>query len=260
MKTLTAIILDTIFTAISTFILSLVFLSYYFRPPLSIIFSVILSILFAFLFLKLSTDKNRKEKLTKLEKKEKEIMLSQLKLYTKTEQNDFFEKVIGAYGRATLRKNGGLFIKGDNHAVFPFFSYDPLRKSDIVKVFNSIGKNDVAIILSESFPNDVKDFADRFDGRITTESLDKVYLSLKEKDLLPKSKHIFPEKKRYDFSQLKNLLKKKKAKNFLVFGSIFILMSYFAPIKAYYIVCGTLFIFFSLILHFYGSNENKEKN
>lgn len=255
MKTLTAIILDALFIAFGGFLLLIVFLSYYFRPPLSIFLSLILSFLFALLYLKLSLDKNQKQKLNKEEKKQKEFMLNQLKLYTRTEQNDFFEKLIITFNKQVERKKGGLFIKNTDCAVFPYFSFDAIRKSDIVKVFNSISKTQKAIILSESFSEEIKSFADRFDGRISTVDGNELFIKLKEKEFLPTEKLTFPEKKAYSFSLLKNLLKKKKAKNFLLFGFIFILMSYFAPFKTYYIVSGSLFLIYSLILRLYGQKE-----
>ena len=255
MKTLTAIILDTFFIAFGGFLLLIVFLSYYFRPPLSILFSVILSLLFTLLYLKLSLDKNQKQKLSKEEKKQKEFILNQLKLYTKTEQNDFFENLIKTFNKEVERKKGGLFIKNTDYAVFSFFSFDAIKKSDIVKVFNSISKSQKAIILSENFSEEIKNFADRFDGRISTVDGNELFIKLKEKEFLPKEKLSFPEKKPFDFSPLQNLLKKKKAKNFLLFGFLFILMSYFAPFKTYYIVSGSLFLIYSLILRIYGKKE-----
>ncbi len=259
MKTYTAIILDTLFTAGASFLLSIVFLSYFLRPPFLILFSVILALLFTLLFFKLGVQKNQKLKLSKAEKKEKEFMLNQLKLYTKTEQNDFFEKLLKTFDKEVERKRGGIFIKNTDFAVFSFFSFDPIRKSDIVKVFNSITKNQKAVIFAETFSEEIKNFADRFEGRIITVDGNELFIKLKEKEFLPKEKHTFSEKKQFDFSILKNLLKKKKAKNFSLFGFTFILMSYFAPFKTYYIVCGTLFLIYSLFLRLYGKDDNKEK-
>ena len=260
MKTITATILDAVFTAILGFFLSIVILGYLLRPPFSIIFSIILSLIFTVLFVKYSLSKNNKEKLNSADRKAKEIMSTQLKLYTLTEQNDFLEKVIKSSGNSVERKKGGLFIKNKDLAVFCFYSYDQIRKTDVVKVFNSISKTQKAFILSDTFPSEVKEFADRFDGRIITVNDQKLYAYLNEKNLLPKAKHLFSERKKYDFSQFKNLLKKKKAKNFLAFGLIFLLTSYFVPIKTYYVICGTLFLIFSLVLHVYGQTENKEQN
>ncbi len=260
MKTITATILDAVFTAILAFFLCIVLLGYLLRPPASIIFSIILSLIFTALFVKYSLSKNKKVRLSKADKKAKEIMVSQLKLYTATEQNDFLEKVIKESKNAVERKKGGLFVKNKDCAVFCFYSYDGIRKTDIVKVFNSINKTQTAFVLSDTFPPDVKDFAERFDGRIITVDDQELFSYLNEKNLLPKSKHLFKERKKYDFSLFKNLLKKKKAKNFLIFGLVFLLTSYFVPIKTYYIICGTLFLIFSLILHLYGKEDNTEKN
>ena len=189
------------------------------------------------------------------EQKEKETVITQLKLYTATEQNDFFQKVISLHGKNTERKKSGLFVKDTPFALFPIFTFDGVKKSDIVRVFNSIKKEQTAYILSDSFTVEVKDFAERFDGRVKTVDGNNVYKLLKEKNIFPQIKHAFPEKKKLSLSSLKNLLEKKKAKNFLVLGLLFIATSYFMPLKTYYIICGTVFLIFSLILRLYGKTN-----
>lgn len=259
MKITLSFILDAIFTALISFLISLIILSYFLRPPFSIVFSVVFGLLFCLLFIKISTDKQKKNDLSLADKKAKEIMLTQLKLYTPTEQNDFFQKVILAQGKSVERKKGGLFVKETPFAVFPLFNFDGVKKSEIVRAFNSIKKEQTAYILADDFSLEVKEFAERFDGRIKTVDGEELYKFLSEKNLLPQVKYSFPEKKKAGLLSLKNLLEKKKSKNFLVLGLIFIATSYFMPIKTYYIIWGTAFLIFSLILRLYGkpsANKN----
>ncbi len=255
MKITLSLILDAFFTAIISFFISLVILNYFLRPPLTIIFSAVVSVLFCAIFIKRFSDKQAKNKLSLAEQKEKEIILAQLKLYTPTEQNDFFQKVISLHEKTTERKKGGLFVKDTPFAVFPSFTFDGVKKSDIVRVFNSIKREQTAYILADAFTPEIKDFAERFDGRVKTVDGNQVYELLKEKNFLPQIKHPFPEKKKLTLSSLKNLLEKKKAKNFLVLGLVFIGTSYFMPLKTYYIICGTAFLIFSLILRLYGKTN-----
>lgn len=255
MKITLSFILDAIFTALISFLISLTILSYFLRPPFSIVFSVVFGLLFCLLFIKISTDKQKKNDLSLADKKAKEIMLTQLKLYTPTEQNDFFQKVILAQGKSVERKKGGLFVKETPFAVFPLFNFDGVKKSEIVRAFNSIKKEQTAYILADDFSLEVKDFAERFDGRIKTVDGEELYKFLSEKDLLPQVKYSFPEKKKLGLSTLKNLLEKKKSKNFLFLGLSFIGFSYFVPLKTYYIICGSAFLIFSLILRLYGKSQ-----
>lgn len=258
MKITLSFILDALFTAFISFFISLVILNYYLRPPFTIIFSAVFSVLFCLLFVKRFSDKQIKKGLSLAEQKEKETVLTQLKLYTATEQNDFFQKVLSQHGKSAERKKGGLYLKDTPVALFPIFTFDGVKKSDIVRVFNSINKEQTAYILSDDFTPEIKDFAERFDDRVKTVDGNRVYELLKEKNLLPQIKHAFPEKKKLTFSSLKNLLEKKKAKNFLILGLVFIATSYFMPLKTYYIICGTAFLIFALILRLYGkTNANQ---
>ncbi|MBO7345770.1 MAG: hypothetical protein J6U92_07540 [Clostridia bacterium] len=255
MKITLSFILDAFFLAIISFFVCVIILNYFLRPPLTIIFSALLSLLFCALFTKRFSDKQRKNFSSIKEEREKQLIFTQLKLYTLTEQNDFFQKLIAKNGKVAERKKGGLFIKDTPAVVFPLFSFDGVRKTDIVRIFNTIKKEQTAYILADDFSKEVKDFAERFDGRIKTVEQNTLYQSLKENDLFPQTKHTFPERKKLTLSSLKNLLEKKKSKNFFMLGLVFIATSYFMPFKAYYIVCGTIFLIFSLILRLYGKNQ-----
>ena len=187
-------------------------------------------------------------------------MSTQLNLYSETEQCAIFENALKKDNYVVEKKKGALNIKNKNSVIFPKFSFDSITKTDIVKIFNCITLNQTAYVLSENFSSEIKDFASRFDGRIKTICADEVYLYLKEKDCLPKDKFVFAEKSRLNLSVLKNILQKKKAKNLLWFGLIFLFSSYFVPIKTYYVICGAIFLFLALISRLYGKETPLQSN
>ena len=50
-------------------------------------------------------------------------------------------------------------------------------------------------------------------------------------------------------------LKRKNAKKFIAFGLIFIFLSFFVPIKLYYLIVGGLMLVYATTLLFFGKKE-----
>ncbi len=257
MKVTPAIILDVIFTAFTSFFLTLIFIGYFIQGLPLIAISITLSLVFSLFALKILCTRLNKEKLSNADKKAKNYMVNQLNLYTLSEQNNLFEKAVNKLGYTAERKKGGVFIRNENIAIFSKFSFDNVAKTDIVKAFNSAGREDLIYIFCDGFTPEIKSFADRFDGRIILVNAQKVYKFLSQTNCLPKEKFAFPEKKRLSFKAFKNLLKKEQSKRLFFFGLIMLLTSYFVPIKAYYIIFGGIFLFLSLICRLYGTSTPK---
>lgn len=213
--------------------------------------------LFALFYFKHFSQKRKYALLSKAEKDAMEIMVIQLNLCTTTEQTDILEKALKIAGYSPERKRGFIYFPKKNTAIFCKFGFDGVSKTDIVKVFNTIKKDDTAFILSEKFSSDIADFASRFDGRIELISSDKVYKFLSENDCLPQQKFTMHPKSPLKLSALKNLLEKKKAKTHFVLGILFLAISYFVPIKIYYIVFGCIFLIFALICRLFGREKSK---
>lgn len=257
MKITPAIIIDALFTAFVSFILSFVAFYYFLERRLAITCAATFAALMTLIAFKKLLDKREKIKLSAAKKKERDAAISQLNLYTTTEKNDLFERALKNAGYETVRKRGGLLLKDKGVYIFPLFSFDGVSKTEIVKVFNSIGREDVAYIISAKFSVGVKEFADRFDGRIITCDFDEAFIFLCENDALPRQKFQLKEKAPLKLSALKNILQKRKAKNYLLFGLGFLFMSYFVVTKIYYVVCGSIFLFLALFCRLFGKEENK---
>lgn len=247
-----SLIIDALFCAFIWFILIFVILYYFFPRPLAITFSAVIAFLLAAIFIKRALLKQEKIYLSQKQKKERDAALTALKLSSHDKRCATFEKALNNAKYSTEYKSGGIIIKDKNSALFPLFSFDSLTKTDVVKVFNSVESNSVAYILCDDCPPDIKNFADRFDGRIKIYGADEAYKFLSDNKSLPEMKFALSEKKPLTISAFKNIFQKKKAKSLLGFGLIFIAMSYFVSIKTYYVVCGCAFLFLALICRLYG--------
>ncbi|MBO4252065.1 MAG: hypothetical protein J5911_05350 [Clostridia bacterium] len=255
MKISLAIILDTLFYLVAGFFLFFVLINYYLPRPASYVLSATLAVIFTLITVKLSL--NRKQKKFSSAEKEKKYRVAMTKLNLSDERSvaALFEKAMLAEGYLIEKKRGGIYIPESKKTLFFRFGFDGVSKTDIVKCFNSINKAEKAEIFSEKFSDEIKAFAARFGGKIILTDGKATYLLLEKHALLPVGDPmLFGEEKKpsLDFSRL---FDKKRAKNYLVFGLLFVFLSYIAPIKGYYVAFGAAFLIFALILKFFGKTS-----
>ena len=87
------------------------------------------------------------------------------------------------------------------------------------------------------------------------ETEEKVYDFLEKSNCLPKEKLPIKSKKVDIKKMFLPFINRANSKKFLLFGMLFILMSYFAPIKLYYLIFGCIFLLLSLILRLFIPNK-----
>ena len=255
MRTIFSIFLDTLFYTFITFLLCLILLCSFF----SIKYALFLSLLFAFLVMLISIKSlNKKNSNLKLKNKDAlkmEQLCYSLCIMQQKEKYAYLFSLLLQNNIKAEKRYGGAFIKDSNAVLYLLYDFSPLTKTQIVKTFNSVPKTTTIYILSNDFDKQTQDFANRFDGRIKLVDKKTFYLFVKEKDFFPKEILPLPKEKRVGLKDFATLLDKRKAKHFLLFGLVFIGMSYFAPIKLYYLICGSLFLIYAVILRAFGKNS-----
>ncbi len=256
MKTKFSYFSDVIFLTFITFLLSLVIFNFFIPHPYSIIYSALLSALALILFFAKSTAKQKQARIKKQAKKELDELMIELNFSARAEQNAIIEKALKNAGFSVEKKRGVLFLKDKNAIVLCRFSFNKVSKADIVRAYNLINSAQKAYILAQSFEQEITSFAERFDGRVILLGQEKVYKLIKDNDAIPKSYKYKDFAERKVKINLKNLLDRKKAKTFFFFGLLFLLFSYVSPLKLYYIICGCLFLIYSLILKLVGKDMN----
>ena len=252
MKISLATIVDTLFYFIAGFFLFFVFVNFYIIRPASYVLSLTLAVIFTLFTVKLSVDKRQKKFSSFKKQKTYTAVMTKLNLSDEKTVSALFEKALRAEGYLTEKKRGGVFITEKNTAVFFRFGFDGVSKTDIVKCFNNIAKNEKAEIYSETFSEEIKDFAARFGGKVILTDGKAAFSLLEKHALLPKEDANFIGEEKKPALNFSRLLEKKRAKNYLVFGLLFVFLSYIAPIKGYYVAFGAAFLIFALILRFFG--------
>ena len=257
MKSLPIAILDSTFSAFLSFVLAFLIINFYIERPFSIIFSICIAVpIFIIAFGRIKKSMLSKSAENK-KKKAIENMVYSLCLLDRPKLLELFERAINSLDLKTLKKKHGIFIQDKNLAIFPIFNFDGITKTDVVKVYNAVSLKQKAYILGDSLKPEVKSFMNRFSERIEFVEAQKIYQFLEKTNCLPQERfsNLNPTDKRKFF---KKLIKKKHANKFLLFGIIFILSSWFVPIKMYYVICGCIFLFFSLICRLYGQEKDND--
>lgn len=258
MLSLPVAILDSVFSAFISFIVCFIILNFYIDKPYSIIFSIIISIpIFIIAFDKISKSKSL-QLAKKQNQKNLENMCNSLCLLPKPQLISLFEKALSICGYAPTKTSQGLSLPKQKAFIYPVFSFDGITKTDIVKAFNCIKKGQVAYIFGKDVSSEISSFIDRFDNSVIFIDQQKIYSLLQKTDCLPKEKPPFKTNKLTFKSFFNPFLNRANAKKFVLFGLLFILMSYFAPIKLYYIIVGTSFLIFSLFLRLFTRKEQSK--
>ncbi len=246
-------ILDFCFYGFCLFILSLVFTSYFLRYPYSLILSFCLAVLCSLIIFPIINGKYKRKICSKKEQKAIESLSEYLSLSKKTTIFSLFYNALKAKGYTVERKKGGFYICEKNTYLFLCFDFEPLKKSEIVKIFNLLNKNEKALIFTNVLTTETKSFALRFDNRIIAIGIEGVYDFLKETSSLPS----FPEvQKKNKLKRLfTGLFTKKRATKFFLLGLTFLFLSLFSYVKIYYIIFGTVLMVLSIVSKSFGIAE-----
>ena len=253
MKNSIPLFLDSVFLFISSFILCVCLLNYFLPHPYHVVVSLTLSALVCLLGIKLLSNRSNKKKVTNKDKKLFTDTLIRLNLMKKEKLTALIIKALDIKNPVYFRD--GFYHKESDTCYFIKFGFERLTKADIVKAFNERGEK--SVFFCQEYDQEIKDFADRFNGKITLYDAHYLFNLLKEKNILPSNdfSSVYNEKQKVEFKN--RLLEKRNAKKFLLFGAMLCLFSYFVPYKGYYLVWGSLMISFSIYLKLFGKTFDK---
>lgn len=259
MKTLTfSLVSDWIFSAVTAFLLSFVVLNYFISRAFSFLYAAVFACLFCLLVIKITLKRREKTVLRKKDEKIFRDTFDSLEFMEESETLDYFKSVFQKNGVAAEKENGCLVLPEKKERVFLRLSFSPPAKIDAVRAFNSIKKDETAVFFcNEPVPPDVETFFARFGDKIRLKTSKEVFEEIKKSELFPPIKVPLQKEKQSVGKKFRVILSKKKAKTFFRFGLAFLVLSVFAPLKTYYVICGAVALVYSLVLRFFGANESR---
>ena len=252
MKSLVIAIVDSLFSAFIAFIVAFILLNFYLERPLSIILSIIISLPVFFIALKRINGQRSLSSIKKQTQKKIDNTNCLLCFLEKSKLFSVFEEALTKKGYTVTNKKYGLFIESEHALIIPIFNFDSITKTDIVKAYNYLKKDHTAYVFGNTVSAELSAFIQRFNNRVVFIGGEKTYALLEQTNCLPQNNLPLSINTLTIKKVVSTLLSKVNSKKFLLFGMLFIAMSYFAPLKLYYIIIGALFLAFALVVRLFG--------
>ena len=249
-----AVFSDGVFVFIAGFFLFFT-VGYYLLPlPVAAALSFLSSIFLLVFILMRKTAKREKAFLTKKDAERIENAALYLSVTSKNKVNNlFFSALSEKYGDVS-RERHGFFSPKENTLFFALFSSAVPQKKDVVLLFNLLKEGEKGVIYSVGFSEEVRAFSALFGDRITLLDKNEACRLLFETQA---AAHIADPPLPTDVKRRKNrfsplLFHRKKALPIFFSGLFFLLTSFLVPIKAYYVIAGSLFILLALFIRLFG--------
>lgn len=252
-KRIFASVSNVIFVFIITFLFFSVLTSKSFNHPLNLLFGLFIA-LFVLLFSILIAKKrisSHKIKATR-ESKINKIITALSFISKRKGLMLFYSQILKFDEKAKLYQNKIVLSGGEN--VFNLFGFSSPTKTDLVRCFN-LSHAKPCIVLCDKAPKEVKDFANAFKGKMQIYESDRIFKKLSPDDFKIEENAYPVDFMKKDRPSFRVYLKRKNAKKFIAFGLIFIFLSFFVPIKLYYLIVGGLMLVYATTLLFFGKKE-----
>ena len=248
--------LDCFFTFLISLVIFFVISSFYMAMPYSLIFSAVLSITVLLFTVKYLRKKRTKILSTKTDRLLFDKTTFQLSLLSPEKTLKYFAEVFMALKKDVEKHKNRIDIPDEKTSLFFVFPAEGLKKADIIKAYNDKKAGYTAVIFAEKCDFEIVSYKARFGKEIEIIFGEKVFEIIKKANVFPDNP--CPETIKKNHAVIfKSLLKKEKSKKFFFLGLTFMLMSFFITHKIYYVICGMLFLIYSLLLRFYGIRTEK---
>ena len=253
MKFSFAFISDLLFTAFISFILCFVAFAYFLPRNYSVLFSLLLALIFTILFFLIKGKKDKTKYLRKKEQRAIDQTINEIQFLPKNEIIRLFERAF-KNKNITYERKRNCIVHVENNTVYLFkFGFETVTKADVLRAYNSF-RNSKVNIFSESFASDVKDFSLRFDGKVILTDKRGVYEFLKDANSLPEISSRAPKDNKLKRA-VEEFFKMKKARKYLAFGLMCLAFSFVTAYKLYYVVFGGVLLLFSLLCRMFGKTN-----
>jgi hypothetical protein len=251
------LILDIIFIFFASLFVSFTVLRYYLDSLTFVtIISFLISFLSVFIGYKLIFRKQKNIYLKNEELAKKNEIFFNLAFLSENDLKNYFIKLFLKAEIKAEKTKEGILLTERNQLVRFMFKLTPLNIDDFVATVKSNFNKDI-ILITDEVKSEVLSYAKKTEIKIVTGT--NLFLLMKKHDLYPEISFTVKANEKIVKRRFNIELTRKKAKNFLLFGSVLLLFSMFVAFPIYYLVMGNILIITSVILRFYGKKpENTD--
>ena len=245
-------LLDKIFVSCAIFLIVFAWLNFYVRNiPLTFFLSLIFSFALCFILFYIYNNKQTKIKLTKKDAEEIDLNFLAFSLLSTKDKLNLIKTIIEKTTSTSIIKNVIYFEKeGRQTALVVATEFEKLSNHNLVNILSNLPKeklNEIQIIINANEPN--------LNLRILKNCNIKLITKLELLNNFFKPSNIYPDKENLNTNfthqtwknLLKNLFLPQKAKSYFLCGFILILSGIILPFHVYYLITGTILLFFSIL-------------
>ncbi len=252
-KTKLSDIIDCILITLFVFILLFSWIKFYTKNIiLSILIGIFATFLLIFIYFFVKSKKIKKTELSKKQKQLAQNCALQLSFSTQKSTINYFEKLLNNNYNITKHTNF-LILKNNNQKILfaPLFNTEKIKNTNLAQLYAIAKEKNCSILIISGIQADeeVKNLSLKIKNiKIEIWDCFTTYNKLiKDKNLLP-DETVDTSISKLNIKQiLKYAFDRKRMKNYLLFGLILIISSFFVYYKIYYLIFGTIMIIIALL-------------
>lgn len=251
-----SIVLDTAFVFFAVGIFMTVLLRFYgTNLSISLILSLIIALGVASMWYHFARKKHLKYNLKKTEEEKLVKIINELCLISDEKRIAFFSELLNNAGLKHIVREKTLYISEKKTVVGFYYTFLQPHEKYVIELYKKLGKGQSLIIFGNNWNNDFLRLSERFGGRIRLIGEAELFTLMKKYNTeLPITNKLKEEKKK-DFILFKLLFNKKRANAFFLYGVTLLFLSLIVFYPIYYLVCGGIFILYSVICKMFGKTE-----
>lgn len=229
-----ALISDSVFVALCTFLLSFTLLRFYWKSALlTLIFAIVAALVSGLLAFLLLYKKREKKLLFSINEREKKTLALHLSVCSEKYITDLFMQALdGSYAV-------GNRLEDEENAYFFAFTLSPLSPDNVAECIKCNSEKRKFILCCNA-GGEAETLGTEFG--IAIKQIGEVYALLKDKNLLPEKYACGEIKKQNILSKIKNRFNRKLCPSLFFCGLSLLFFSFFTYYKIYYTVFGGLLI------------------
>ncbi len=136
--------------------------------------------------------------------------------------------------------------------IFCLCSFDKITSDKLIECYKYTPEDYKTVTVCTALSGDAITLASNLNGRITIVDIAKLFLYLRENEMLPPISVKLARSKRRFKDLIKESFSRKRCGHFFYVGTIMLVFSFFVFYPKYYLIVGTLFCAFGLTCLLYG--------
>ena len=244
-------LLDALFLFIAVFFVFYAFIKSLVKSIfLSTLLTVLICLVITSIYTVISIKKHGKKAVIDGDEKQFNAFLKTLSLSPDKETFALIKSYYESVGEEPIKSGDKIKLKNRKDEVFFDFTPNGATLKSVLTAYKNTSKGYKLVFIAIDYDVNAVNYFKGFENRVSLLNAKTLYLSLKEKNLLP-NLNLEEVKKPTLYERFSSVFKREKAPVFLAWGGALLLFSTVSYYKALYVIVGGAFIIFSLFIRFF---------